>query len=333
MTRLQSVRCSHSATVSSFVTDKCTYRLRVADQIDPERKNPALPHNTQQKLFDHGVQSQQLCNTLLLGRMMFRKEFLKIDVERAKQLAMDALSELVAMHDASREFRTAEEAAMEKPRQSTPQERALTIPSLGNVQTHCKTFIQRADHFAGALLRIARLFYPDERQMNWADLQELVKARYGESDTFYKILEQAVPNLQLIRDARDCLEHHNPGVTTKDFELEPDGMIAPPAIAMAFRETKLERCSIRLFMEEIEPALLTYFEMIVVHLCSRNVQPFAGMPIIVGALSQQQQAAWRVRFAWGMYYQMANSHRSVSSTECATDSNLWRLQEFWRLRA
>ena len=286
-----------------FVTDKCTYRLRVADQIDPERKNPALPHNVQQKIFDHGVQSRQLCNTLLLAKMMFRKEFLKIDVERAKQLAMDALSELVAMHDASREFRAAEEVAMEKARQSMPQERALTIPSVGNVRTHCKTFIQKADHFAGTLLNIARLFYPGERQMNWADLQELVKARYGASDTFYKVLEQAVPNLELVRNARDCLEHSNPGVTSKDFELEPDGTIAPPTIAIDFRQSKLERCSIRLFMEEIEPALLIYFEMIVVHLCSRNVQPFAGMPIVVAALSEQQQAAWRVRFAYGMYYQ------------------------------
>jgi hypothetical protein len=26
-----------------IVTEKCTYRVRLADQIDPDRKNPSLP--------------------------------------------------------------------------------------------------------------------------------------------------------------------------------------------------------------------------------------------------------------------------------------------------
>jgi hypothetical protein len=73
-----------------FITEKCTYRMQVADQIDPERKNPALPHNVTQKIFDHGISSEILCNTLLLARVMFRKEMLKIDIDRAMQLAFDA---------------------------------------------------------------------------------------------------------------------------------------------------------------------------------------------------------------------------------------------------
>jgi hypothetical protein len=78
-----------------MITEKCTYRLRVADQIDPERKNPTLPHNFQQKLFDHGVNSELLCRTLLQAKVMFRKEFQTIDVRRAMQLSFDALSDLV----------------------------------------------------------------------------------------------------------------------------------------------------------------------------------------------------------------------------------------------
>ena len=31
-----------------LISEKCTYRLQVADQIDPDRKNPALPLNFQQ---------------------------------------------------------------------------------------------------------------------------------------------------------------------------------------------------------------------------------------------------------------------------------------------
>jgi hypothetical protein len=69
-----------------MITEKCTYRMRVADQIDPDRKNPALPPNFQQKLFDHGTKSDLLCRTLLHAKVMFRKEFQSIDVDRAMQL-------------------------------------------------------------------------------------------------------------------------------------------------------------------------------------------------------------------------------------------------------
>jgi hypothetical protein len=92
-----------------LITEKCTYRMQVADQIDPERTNPALPHNVTQKIFDHGAGSEVLCNTLLLAKVMFRKEMLTIDVNRATQLAFEAFGELVAMDDAMWAFKEAEQ--------------------------------------------------------------------------------------------------------------------------------------------------------------------------------------------------------------------------------
>jgi len=56
-----------------IITEKCTYRLQVADQIDPDPKDPALPQNFQQKLFDHGTKSDLLCRTLLQAKVMFRR--------------------------------------------------------------------------------------------------------------------------------------------------------------------------------------------------------------------------------------------------------------------
>ena len=69
-----------------MITEKCTYQVQVADQIDPDRKNPALPPNFQQKLFDHGTKSELLCRTLLQAKVMFRKEFQSVDIDRAMQL-------------------------------------------------------------------------------------------------------------------------------------------------------------------------------------------------------------------------------------------------------
>jgi hypothetical protein len=287
-----------------MITEKCTYRMQVADQIDPERKNPALPPNFQQKLFDHGTKSDLLCRTLLHAKVMFRKEFQSIDINRAMQYAFDALSDLISMADTAQTFKAAEQTAIEKAATLERKDASQTIPAVGNVRGHCKTFMQKADHFAGSLLGIVRLFYPELKKKAWSDLNELVRARYGETDNFFKVSELTTPLLQLVRNARDCLEHGNlKGVETKDFEPQSDGTIALPTIEIDFRKSTHDRCPISWFMHETMKALLDSFEMIVVHACSKNVQAFAGMPMTIAPLDENYRKAWHARFAYGMYYQ------------------------------
>jgi hypothetical protein len=285
-----------------LITEKCTYAIQMADQIDPGRTNPALPHNLQQKIFDYGVESELLCRSLLHAKVMFRKEFQQIDIERARQLSFDFLSELLAMDEAARDFQAAEAAAIEIARGHSLTDGSLALAAVGNVRTLCKTFAQKADHGAGALLEIVRLFYGEMKKSNWSDFQELVKGRYGESDNFYKVLELTVPFLQMIRNARDCLEHRNVvGATTSDFTLEADGKIGLPSIAIDFRGSVVERCSISEFMEGAVKTLLDSFEMITLHMCAKNIQTFAGMPMTIARVSDEQRQAWHVRFAYGGY--------------------------------
>jgi hypothetical protein len=287
-----------------LITEKCTYRVKVADQIDPDRKNPALPPNFQQKLFDHGTKSDLLCRTLLHAKVMFRKEFQSIDVERAMQLAFEALGDLVSTHDIAQTFSSAEQSAIQKAEALEQKDASLTIPAVGDVRGQCKSFMQKADHFAVSLLGIVRLFYPELKGKGWDTFRDFVKARYGEIDNFFRVLELTVPLLQLVRNARDCLEHGNlNGVKTSDFELQPDGTITPPTIEIDFRKSVQDRCPVSWFMEETAKALLDSFEMIIVHACSKNVQTFAGLPMTIAPLSDDYRKAWHVRFAYGMYYQ------------------------------
>jgi len=283
-----------------LVTEKCTYQIRLADQIDPQRTNPNIPHNVRRKLFDYGTNSEMLCKTLMVAKVMFRKELQPhLDIEKAMSLALDALGEIVSADQAAQEFIAVEKATIEKVALTKQQARSFALPSIGNVEAHCKTFTQRAHHFGGALLKIVRLFYPDAK--NWDKFQEIVGARYGVDDPFYQVVSGTNPTLLLVLNARDSLEHHNEGVTTIDFEMQPDGTIAPPTIELHFRKSNLPRCSISHFMQEVMKSLLVSFEMIVTHACSKSAQPFAGMPVTVGMLSDDYQKAWHVRFAYGIY--------------------------------
>lgn len=287
-----------------LITEKCTYRLQEADQIDPDRKNPALSPTFQQKLFDYGTNSELLCRTLLQAQVMFRKEFQSIDIDRAMQLSFDALGYLVSMHETAQAFKSAEQTAIEKTERLERQNTSQTIPAVGNVRSSCKSFAQKADHFAFSLLEIVRLFYPEMNKKKWDAFHALVQSRFDESDPFYKAVEITAPFLRLIRNARDCLEHANlKGVETRDFELQPDGAIAVPSIEINFRGSAHDRCAISSFMEETTNKLLVTFEMIIVHMCSKNIQPRAPFPMTVGLLSEDQRKAWHVRFAYGMYDQ------------------------------
>jgi hypothetical protein len=287
-----------------LITEKCTYGLQVADQIDPERTNPNLAQNFQQKLFDRGTASELLCRTLLHAKVMFRKEFQAINVEQAMQLSFDAFSDLVALEDAAKAFKAAEQAEIDRVQALEQKDRSLTLPAVGNVRAHCKGFMQKADHFDGALLNIARLFYP-ELKGDWAQFHELIKGRYGVDENFYKVSEIVTPLLLLVRNARNCLEHSGiaHGVKTAEFKPLADGSMIPPSIEIDFRGSKQELCSISWLMEQVILRLIDAVEMITVHLCAKNIQVFAGFPMIIQPIPEQYKEGWHVRFAYGNYYQ------------------------------
>jgi len=283
-----------------MITEKCTYRLQVADQVDPKRENPALPPNFQQKLFDYGVKSELLCRTFLQAKVMFRKEFQTIDVEQAKQLALDALGALIAMDEDAKAFQQAEDAALEKAGGLPSLDLSMSLPSIGNVRDRCKEFVQKVDHFVSALLGIVRLFYPDMEKKKWTHLQEKVLSLFEEHDPFCKFINEAVPILKLMRDTRNCLEHINhAGVQVTDFALQADGKISAPSIAVDYDWSHQERCAVSGFMGGARTVLLDIFESLIIYMCDRNMTDFAGMRMHIGRLPQNVEDAWHVRYAYG----------------------------------
>jgi hypothetical protein len=87
-----------------LVTDKCIYEVRLADQIDPTRTNPNLPHNVRRKLFNHGMASEFVCKILLQAKVLFQQNILSIDSARALELSLEALKELIAMDLGRRDY-------------------------------------------------------------------------------------------------------------------------------------------------------------------------------------------------------------------------------------
>src|SRR6267154_5600200 len=71
-----------------IITERAIYEVKVADQIDPERQNPNIPHNVQRRILELGTDSELVGRTLLTARNLFRSEYLSesIDVKQALTL-------------------------------------------------------------------------------------------------------------------------------------------------------------------------------------------------------------------------------------------------------
>jgi hypothetical protein len=279
-----------------LVTEKCTYEVQMADQIDPKRTNPNLPHNVHRKLFDHGVNSEVLGKTLLQANNLFKDGFLKVDIRTAMSVTLDALNAFLALDKCFNEFASAENEAIAGASLVTQQGFSFALPAIGNIDQHCKTFNQKAHHFGKALLSLARLFYPSIS--NWDDLEELSNKRYGSADPFSRLIAEIKPALLLILNMRDCLEHQNQRAQARDFTLEPNGTLAPPTIEMEFRKSKLDRCSIHYLMKQYSEALPVYFQMLAVNLVAKSAQPVAGLKTFVVEMSDELQRARHTRFGY-----------------------------------
>lgn len=284
-------------------TQKCTYRIQLADQIDPKRENINLPLAVQQKLFDYGTRSELIGRTFLQGKTLFRKEFLpQIDNDAALKLCFEFLSEYVAMTNAMEDFAEAEKQAIATAEKGSRKGSSITIPAVGNVRPRCKTFSQKADHAVAKVFEIVNLFYDRPATGGWTAFAEFVSKTYGADDAFTEMMAIAAPFLQLVRNTRDCLEHNNKDASKiSDFSLRSDGKIDPPIIEIHFRKSVLEPTAVSAYMTGTTINVLDCFEQMLVHLCAKNVKPFAGFPIYIAAVPPERRKDKHTRYAYGMF--------------------------------
>lgn len=285
------------------LTDRGIYEIKLADQIDPERTNPNLPHNVHRQVLSVGCESELVRRVFLSAHTLFDEKFLRstIDHEQALTLAFDALENMTAMSTIASDFDRAEQHADASFGARNQREGSIMLPAIGDVRSRCKTYMQKADHAAGALYEIVKLFYPMTRRRYWSGVLETLRAKYGPDDPFTLEMTRAVPFLMLVRNTRDCLEHGNlKGVTITDFVITAEGKIERPVIAIDFRETKEPAIAIALFFNQIGQGLTKAIELIFALLCSKNTEPCSGFPVQVIELDEHWQAAKHVRFAYGI---------------------------------
>jgi hypothetical protein len=192
-----------------MIGSSAIYRVQLADEIDPERTNIAIP-NTHQKVMSYGADFLYVRQTLMTARRLFSNKVLgpAFDYKTGINLSFEALQDLVAMHDIRKNVLARFDKIAEDLKNLAVEGRSMTVPSTGDVRGESKAFLQKADHVGVALFNVVKLFYGDEIGPRWFEsLHKLTSEKYGNNDEFTKFLKAVLPFLQFVRNARNAVEH------------------------------------------------------------------------------------------------------------------------------
>lgn len=281
------------------------YEFRFADEIDPERTNPEIP-NTIQRVLKFGSSSEWVGKTLLTGKVLFNKSYFpkNINCDEAMSLMFKIVKNIGAMQELVNRFEKHESSALKTLDNKVKEDRSFHMPAVGEVDTHCKTFSQKADHAARELLDLVKLYYGKDAGKKWFEgFTEKIEKSELNSDNFAEFLRDILPLLQLIRNARNCAEHHKSDecIITTDFSINTSRELVLPTIQIVHPRTPQEAIPVAQYMRSITDHFVDIVELMTVFLCARHVQPPSGFPIQVCLIPEEKRSNKHVRYGFGMF--------------------------------
>jgi len=288
--------------VLHLIGNSAIYRVQLADEIDPQRTNITIP-NTYQRVLSYGTEHFFVRQILMTARRLFNNNVLDpaLDCSVGINLSFEALLDMAVMYAIINKMRDKLQQASEEIKNIAAEQRSMKIPSIGDVRSEAKVFLQKADHVTAALFNIAKLFYGSTIDRHrFESLHILISKKYGEDTPFAKFLKTAVPFLKFVRNARNAMEHPDKtkGIKITDILLLPSGEFKPPSIEIVHPETPQSPISFIVLMEQITNQLASVFEIMLAHLCGVNVQSFAGMSLVVIEYDENQQKAFKCRYGY-----------------------------------
>ena len=285
-----------------IVKEKGVYEVKLADQVDPERTNIATP-NTVQRILPYGAGDAWIGATLLTAYRLLKGSSAqdKVDGDDAFALVLEIVEDISGARQLHDSYAKAEADATANLDPKIRPDRSILVPAIGNVETRCNEFLQRGDHALRELFRLVRMFYSDVGSGGWESLKAKIDGGPKDIDKFPQFLADVLPFLQLIRNARNCVEHPRPEqrLSVTDFALDPKNALLPPMIEVIHPKTPLEKVPLGAFFSQALQNLVSIVELMIVFLCARNVKSFGGMPIQVMEIPPERRRSPHVRYGYG----------------------------------
>lgn len=284
------------------VKGKGIYEVKLADEVDPKRTNINVP-NTIQRVLPYGADDSWVGAVLLTGHQLFSSSCSPSIVagNSAFGLLLEIAEDIAGADQLVKNYRAAEGAATESLDPKIRKDRSLVVPAIGNIESRCNEFLQRSDHALRELFRLVQTFYPDVGSGGWEGLKKKIDGGLQDIDNFPQFLAETVPFLQMIRNARNCVEHPRPEqrLVVADFSLDSMNVLLPPMVEIIHPKTPLNRVSVSTFFTQTLQTIVSVVELMMVFLCARHVRPVGGFPVLVIEVPPQQRKYPHVRYGYG----------------------------------
>lgn len=286
-----------------MIKEHSIWQVRLADDVDPDRTNPGIPHS-QQKLLSRGTSDPLVCRTLLQAKRLLQKDFLPSTCDAAEGLraSLSFLQDISAVQDKADEHRLLTERLKKDFQGAVLRGQGLNVPTAGDVSAQGKAFIQAADHAVRSLWQMVRTLEPNlPVGVSWQRLTALLEAR--DASETAKMVEHLATGFIFLRNTRNAVEHPKPGqeVIFQDYRLKEDGKVHPPAVTVIEENTPLAETELGSYFEFVVTFLVNAFEAMLVHLCSINVQPFGAFDIVVTKLEPDRRRYDHVAYGYASW--------------------------------
>ena len=284
-----------------MVKGKGIYEVKLADQVDPERTNISVP-NTIQRILPYGAEDSWIGAVVLTANHLLQSPCLsgRINGAEAFALVLEMAEDIAGAHELVEKYCDAENVAIRSLDPKIRKDRSVIVPALGNIETRCNEFLQRSDHALRELFRVVRMFYSDVGPGGWEGFKTKIDGEPKNIDNFPQFLDQTIQFLQLIRNARNCVEHprSEQRLVTVDFSVSARNILLPPTVEIIHPRTPLPRMSVNTFFTKTLKDLVSVVELMVVFLCARHVSTIGDFPVQVVEFSQERRRSPHVRYGY-----------------------------------
>jgi len=267
-----------------LIKEKSIYRVFLADEIDPERTNAAVP-NGNQRIAAAGASSKIVCRSFLTANALMNVNLFDKSIERKPimDLALLVMNELLAAEKLQNEYLSVEAPALKNVKPI--KDRAIAIPSVDSLSEQVKSYIQKIEHASQAIYRFTKLFYDHDSKF-FNGFAERVELEYGSEDEFTKFAVRLAALMLLVRNMRSCIEHPADGqkLEIKNFSLDAKNALSNPSIAIVHRDTPQPEMSLNKFFQQLLDGILNCYEVLMFHLASKHTAPFGKFEIAVGLI-------------------------------------------------
>jgi hypothetical protein len=248
-----------------------------ADQIDPNRLNPAIPKIVQKVELEFGATTEFVRQTVGMAMTLF-KDGIHLpegfDRESAFLEAFSVAQDLSEVLDTVRELTVSEKETRKKLQQGMLDMGKL--PKTQNLRGRANQSIAHLGRIRTATVRLAQMFYPKQHSNEgWSQaLRREFERIFPDGGERSDGLMESIDYLRAVGDWRNAVEHPKQGqrVTFEDYELSAQGNLVAPTIEVDHAENPLERQDLIRFLEQSVVSLANAFETLISICCDENVR-------------------------------------------------------------